>query len=94
MERKVLLTGKSINGTRAGFAQTTSLEILYKPSKQVQDILDKRSNIDYAANAFIRAYIDEVTRIKKRGTRKQKISYLFRKNKNITLKDVYMLVNR
>lgn len=54
----------------------------------------KRSNIDYVANAFIRAYIDEVTRIKKRGTRKQKIAYLFRKNKDITLKDVYMLVNR
>lgn len=58
-----------------------------------RNILDKRSNIDDAANAFIRAYIDEVTRIKKRGTRKQKIAYLFRKNKNITLKDVYMLVN-
>ena len=56
--------------------------------------LDKRSNIDYAANAFIRAYIDEVTRIKKRGTRKQKISYLFRKKKDITLKDVYTLVNK
>lgn len=54
----------------------------------------KRSNLDYAANAFIRAYIDEVSRIKKRGTRKQKISYLFRKNKNITLKDVYALVNK
>ena len=52
-------------------------------------ILDKRSNLDYAANAFIRAYIDEVRRIKKRGTRKQKIAYLFRKKKDITLKDVY-----
>lgn len=72
MERKILLTGKAINGTEAGFAKTTSLEILYKPLKQVQDILDKRRNIDYAANAFIRAYIDEVSRIKKRGTRKQK----------------------
>ena len=94
MERKVLLTGKSINGTRAGFTQTTSLEILYKPSKQVQDILDKRSNIDYAANAFIRAYIDEVTRIKRRGTRKEKLTYLFRKEKDMTLKDVYELVNK
>ena len=54
----------------------------------------KRSNLDNAANAFIRAYIDEVSRIKKRGTRKQKIAYLFRKNKNITLKDVYALVNK
>ena len=54
----------------------------------------KRSNLDYAANAFIRAYIDEVTRIKKRGTRKQKIAYLFRKKKDITLKDVYELVNK
>ena len=54
----------------------------------------KRSNLDDAANAFIRAYIDEVTRIKKRGTRRQKIAYLFRKKKNITLKDVYTLVNK
>lgn len=57
-------------------------------------ILDERSNLDYAANAFIRAYIDEVSRIKKRGTRKQKIAYLFRKKKDITLKDVYELVNK
>ena len=56
--------------------------------------LDKKSNLDYAANAFIRAYIDEVSRIKKRGTRKQKIAYLFRKKKDITLKDVYELVNK
>lgn len=56
--------------------------------------LDKRSNLDDAANSFIRAYIDEVRRIKKRGTRKQKIAYLFRKKKDITLKDVYMLVNK
>ena len=54
----------------------------------------KKSNLDYAANAFIRAYIDEVSRIKKRGTRKQKIAYLFRKKKDITLKDVYALVNK
>ncbi len=51
-------------------------------------------DLDYAANAFIRAYIDEVSRIKKRGTRRQKIAYLFRKNKDITLKDVYTLVNK
>ena len=57
-------------------------------------ILDTGSNLDYAANAFIRAYIDEVSRIKKRGTRKQKIAYLFRKKKDITLKDVYALVNK
>ena len=30
------------------------------------------SKLDYAANAFIRAYIDEVSRIKKRGTRRKK----------------------
>ena len=54
----------------------------------------KRSNLEEAANAFIRAYIDEVTRIKKRGTRRQKIAYLLRKKKDITLKDVYMLVNK
>ncbi len=54
----------------------------------------KRSNLDYAANAFIRAYIDEVTRIKKKGTRRQKITYLFRKKKDMTLKDVYALVNK
>lgn len=54
----------------------------------------KMSNLDYAANAFIRAYIDEVSRIKKRGTRKQKIAYIFRKKKDITLKDVYALVNK
>ena len=52
------------------------------------------SNLDYAVNAFIRAYIDEVNWIKKRGTRRQKITYLFRKEKDITLKDVYMLVNK
>ena len=57
-------------------------------------ILDERRNIDYAANAFIRAYIDEVSRIKKRGTRKQKLTYLFRKKKDITLKDVYELINK
>ena len=40
----------------------------------------KRSNLDDAANAFIRAYIDEVTRNKeKRYTSKK--SYLFRKKK-------------
>ena len=54
----------------------------------------KKSNLDYAANAFIRAYIDEVSRIKKTGTRKQKIAYLFRKKKDVTLKDVYALVNK
>ena len=42
----------------------------------------KRSNLDDAANAFIRAYIDEVTRIKKRGTRKQKLAYLIARMKN------------
>ena len=42
----------------------------------------KRSNLDYAANAFIRAYIDEVTRIKKKGTRRQKIAYLITRMKN------------
>lgn len=42
----------------------------------------KRSNLDDAANAFIRAYIDEVSRIKKRGTRRQKIAYLITRMKN------------
>ena len=42
----------------------------------------KRSNLDYAANAFIRAYIDEVSRIKKKGTRRQKIAYLITRMKN------------
>ena len=45
-------------------------------------ILDTRSNLDDAANAFIRAYIDEVTRIKKRGTRRQKFAYLIARMKN------------
>ena len=58
------------------------------------NILDKRSNLDDEANAFIRAYIDEVSRIKKRGTRRQKITYLFRKEKDMTLKDLYRLVNK
>ena len=52
------------------------------------------SNLDNAVNAFIRAYIDEVNWIKKRGTRKQKLTYFFRKKKNMTLKDVYELVNK
>lgn len=52
------------------------------------------SKLDDAANAFIRAYIDEVNRIRKKGTRKQKLTYLFRKKKDITLKDVYELVNK
>ena len=52
------------------------------------------SNLDNAANAFIRAYINEVNWIKKRGTRKQKLTYLFRKKKDMTLKDVYALVNK
>lgn len=52
------------------------------------------SKLDDAANAFIRAYIDEVNRIRKKGTRKQKLTYLFRKKKNITLKDVYELINK
>jgi hypothetical protein len=52
------------------------------------------SKLDDAANAFIRAYIDEVVRIKKRGTRKQKLAYIFRKKKNMTLKDVYELINK
>ena len=47
-----------------------------------RNILDKRSNLDDAANAFIRAYIDEVSRIKKRGTRRQKITYLIARMKN------------
>ena len=51
-------------------------------------------NLDFVANTFIRAYIDEVVRVKKRGTRKQKLTYLFRKKKDITLKDVYELVNK
>ena len=42
----------------------------------------KRSNLDDAANAFIRAYIDEVTRIKKKGTRRQKLAYLIARMKN------------
>ena len=42
----------------------------------------KRSNLDDAANAFIRAYIDEVTRIKKRGKRRQKFAYLIARMKN------------
>ena len=42
----------------------------------------KRSNLEEAANAFIRAYIDEVSRIKKRGTRRQKIAYLIARMKN------------
>ena len=42
----------------------------------------KRSNLEYAANAFIRAYIDEVTRIKKKGTRRQKFAYLIARMKN------------
>ena len=49
---------------------------------------------DYASNAVIRAYIDEVSRLNKRCTRKQKIAYLFRKKKYMTLKDVYALVNK
>lgn len=52
------------------------------------------SKLDDAANAFIRAYIDEVNRIRKRGTRKQKLTYLFRKKKNMTLKDVYKLIDK
>ena len=42
----------------------------------------KRNNLDYAANAFIRAYIDEVSRIKKRGKRRQKFAYLIARMKN------------
>ena len=42
----------------------------------------KRSNLDDAANAFIRAYIDEVSRIKKKGTRRQKFAYLIARMKN------------
>ena len=52
------------------------------------------SKLDDAANAFIRAYIDEVNRIRKKGTRKQKLTYLFRKKKDMTLKDVYELINK
>lgn len=52
------------------------------------------SKLDDAANAFIRAYIDEVNRIRKKGTRKQKLAYIFRKKKNMTLKDVYELVEK
>ena len=52
------------------------------------------SNLDNAVNAFIRAYVDEVNWIKKRGTRKQKLTYLFRKKKEMTLKDVYELVSK
>ena len=59
-----------------------------------RNILDKRSNLDDAANSFIRAYIDEVSRIRKKGTRKQKLAYIFRKKKDITLKDVYELVSK
>ena len=51
-----------------------------------------KNNLDEAAYYFIRTYIDEVNRIKKKGTRKQKFKYLFRKQKNITLKDVYELI--
>ena len=32
----------------------------------------KRSNLDYAANAFIRAYIDEVTRNKEKEVHETK----------------------
>ena len=42
----------------------------------------KRSNLEEVSNAFIRAYIDEVSRIKKRGTRRQKIAYLIVRMKN------------
>ena len=52
------------------------------------------SKLDDAANAFIRAYIDEVNLIRKKGTRKQKLTYIFRKKKNMTLKDVYELINK
>ena len=52
------------------------------------------SKLDDAANAFIRAYIDEVNRIRKKGTQKQKLAYIFRKKKNMTLKDVYELINK
>ena len=52
------------------------------------------SKLDDVANAFTRAYIDEVNRIRKRGTRRQKITYLFREKKDITLKDVCELVNK
>lgn len=52
------------------------------------------SKLDDAANAFIRAYIDEVNRIRKKGTRKQKLAYIFRKKKNMTLKDVYKLIDK
>ena len=51
-----------------------------------------KNNLDEAVYYFIRAYIDEVNRIKKKGTRKQKLKYLFRKQKNLTLKDVYELI--
>lgn len=44
--------------------------------------MEQRSNLDDASNAFIRAYIDEVSRIKKRGTRKQKVAYLIARMKN------------
>ena len=52
------------------------------------------SKLDDAVNAFIRAYIDEVNRIREKGTRKQKLAYIFRKKKNMTLKDVYELINK
>ena len=43
----------------------------------------KRSNLDYAANAFIRAYIDEVTRIKKKRNTKRKKSHISLERKKI-----------
>ena len=41
-----------------------------------------KNNLDEAAYYFIRAYIDEVNRIKKKGTRKQKFAYLITRMKN------------
>ena len=54
----------------------------------------KRSNLEYAANAFIRAYIDEVSRIKKKGTRRQKCAYLIAimKNKESISKQVNNMI--
>lgn len=96
INRGILIGGQVINGSDAGMISSTCCPTPQNiiPTKAEQ-LGWKVSNLEIAKEMFIKEYEKEIDRIKRKGTRKEKLAYLKTrmKNKQSIRKQVDKLIN-
>ena len=96
INRGILIGGQVINGSDAGMISSTCCPTPQNiiPTKAEQ-LAWKVSNLEKAKEMFIKEYEKEIERIKRKGTRKEKLAYLKTrmKNKQSIRKQVDKLIN-